>query len=43
MFIRPKQVIFNWRVVRIDDGQVSLAHNNTRELVRVGETLPEGQ
>jgi hypothetical protein len=40
VFIRPKEVIAHWRVIRIDDGQVRLSHNNTRELVRVGEILP---
>jgi hypothetical protein len=40
VFLRPKEVISHWRVVRIEDGEVTLSHNNTRELVHVGEMLP---
>jgi len=40
VFVRPKEVISHWRVVGIEDGQVSLSHNNTRELIHVGEMLP---
>lgn len=39
-YIRPQEVIARWRVVRIDDGQVSLRRRDARQIVRVGERLP---
>jgi hypothetical protein len=39
-YIRPQEMIARWRVVRIDDGQVSLRHRDVQQVVRVGEHLP---
>jgi hypothetical protein len=40
VYIRPQELIEKWRVVRIDDGQVSLRRRDARQIVRVGERLP---